>query len=79
MIIRFDMAPGTQEALLEAGARSSGKLLDALGFGDMPVIGKGMISVVHIKQDLETLTYGLRRGSADIFNSRILGWEECES
>ena len=76
-IIRFDMAPGTRDALLEAGARSKGNLLDEMGFGDMPAIGKGMIDVVHIKAERGAVTYGLRQGSADIFNSRILGLEEC--
>jgi len=76
-IVRFDMAPGTVEALLAAGARGAGKLLDDSGLGNMQTIGKGMADVVHVKAERGAVTYGLRSGSADIFNSRILDMEEC--
>lgn len=33
--------PGTRNALLEAGAAGPGRLLDEMGFEDMPTIEKG--------------------------------------
>ncbi len=47
-----------------------------MGMGDMPSIEKGMTDVVHVKAELGAITYGLRPGSADIFNSRIAGFGE---
>jgi hypothetical protein len=76
-IVRFDMAPGTRDALLAAGVRGQGRLLDEMGFGDMPIIAKGLNDAVHIKAELGAVTYGLRSGSVNIFNSRIMGFEEC--
>lgn len=73
-IVRFDMAPGTREALLSAGARSPGRLLEQAGLGHLPLIQKGMPDVVHIKGELGAINYGLRPGSADIFNCRITGF-----
>lgn len=35
-----------------------------------------MTDAVHIKAELGAVTYGLRPGSVNIFNSRILGFEE---
>ena len=70
--VRFEMEPGTKQALHAAGRRSGGKLLDAEGLGNLPWISKGMTDVVHVKAELEAVTYGLRRGSAAVFNSRIL-------
>jgi hypothetical protein len=65
--------------LLQAGARGSGRLLDEMGFGEMRAIEKGMTDAVHIKAELGAVTYRLRSGSADIFNSRILGFREFRS
>lgn len=70
-IVHFQMAPGTREALIEAGARSSGRLLEQQGLGSLPMIAKGMGDAVHIKAELGSVTYGLRPGSVHIFNSRI--------
>ena len=75
-IVRYEMAPGTRDALLEAGARGPGLLLEEMGFGNMPAIEKGMADAVHIKAEFRAVTYGLRPGSVDIFNSRILGFGE---
>jgi RHS repeat-associated protein len=72
-ITRFEMAPGTTDALLAAGARGSGRLLDDLGLGGMRQIQSGMTDAVHVKAELGAVTYGLRSGSVDVFNSRIVG------
>jgi hypothetical protein len=50
-----------------------------MGFGEMRAIEKGMTDAVHIKAELGAVTYRLRSGSADIFNSRILGFREFRS
>lgn len=71
VMVRFEMQPGTRAALLEVGARSRGRLLEQEGLGGLPAIGKGMTSVVHIKAEAQAITYGLRPGSAAVFNSRI--------
>jgi hypothetical protein len=71
-IVKFDMQPGTRQALLDAGRRSAGRLFEEQGLADIPRIGKGMPNVVHIKAEDESITYGLRPGSAHIFNSRII-------
>lgn len=73
-IVGFEMAPGTQEALVAAGARGPGLLLEEAGLGALPWIQRGMIDAVHIKAELGAITYGLRSGSADIFNSRIVSF-----
>jgi hypothetical protein len=73
-IVHFQMAPGTREALIGAGARSSGRLLDEQGLGSLPTIAKGMGDAVHIKAELGSITYGLRPGSVHVFNSRILSF-----
>ncbi|MGH3921276.1 MAG: RHS repeat-associated core domain-containing protein, partial [Pseudonocardiaceae bacterium] len=75
-IVRFDMAPGTRQALVDAGARSPGRLLEESGLGHLPRIEKGMTDAVHIKGELGSINYGLRQGSANIFNRRILGFGE---
>ncbi len=79
IFVRFDMQVGTRDALLAAGARDplSKQLVDA-GLDDLPLIGKGMKNVVHVKGELNAITYGLRSGSASIFNSRILGLSTIE-
>jgi RHS repeat-associated protein len=71
-VVKFDMEPGTRQALIDAGARSGGRLLDDAGFQDMPRIVKGASDVVHVKAEGAAINYGLRPGSADIFNSRII-------
>lgn len=73
-IVRFDMAPGTRQALIDAGARSPGRLLEEAGLGHLPLIQKGMQNAVHIKGELGAINYGLRSGSAEIFNCRITGF-----
>ncbi len=73
-IVRFEMQPGTQQALVSAGARSPGRLLVDEGLGHLPMISRGMPNVVHVKAELDAINYGLRPGSAEIFNSRILGF-----
>jgi hypothetical protein len=73
-IVGFEMAPGTRQALVSAGARAGGSLLEGPELGDLPSIqGKGS-DVVHIKQERGRITYGLRPGSVDIFNERIISF-----
>jgi len=74
--VQFDMAPGTRDALVSAGARSPGRAVEEAGLGHLPIIRSGMPDVVHIKGELGAINYGLRSGSADIFNCRITGF--CE-
>jgi hypothetical protein len=73
-IVRFEMQPGTRDALIAGGARSPGNALVNAGLGHLPLIGKGMNDVVHVKGELDAINFGLRSGSADIFNTRILGF-----
>lgn len=40
----------------------------------LPLIEKGVTYVVHVKGELGGINFGLRPGSADIFNSRILNF-----
>jgi hypothetical protein len=71
-IVQFQMKPGTRQALLDSGYISRSKLLTDKGLGDLPPIMKGMKDVVHIKGEIRWINYGLRPGSAHIFNGRIL-------
>ena len=72
-VVQFDMQPGTRSALIEAGARSPGRLLEDAGLGHLPMISKGQTDVVHVKAEGTSINYGLRPDSAHIFNSRIRG------
>jgi RHS repeat-associated protein len=71
-IVQFEMQPGTRDALIAAGARSPGKALEEAGLGRLPLIERGMKDVVHVKGELGAVNYGLRSGSVDIFNDRII-------
>jgi hypothetical protein len=75
-IVRYDMAPGTRQALIDNGARDRvlSHTLDEAGLGGLPIIGKGDRSVVHVKGEGGAINFGLRPGSADTFNCRILGF-----
>ncbi|MGH3908499.1 MAG: DUF6531 domain-containing protein [Pseudonocardiaceae bacterium] len=73
-IVRFEMQPGTRQAMIDAGARSPGGLLQRAGLGHLPQVQKGMTDVVHIKAEGASINYGLRSGSVDIFNSRIMNF-----
>ena len=42
-------------------------------YADLPRIGRGDTTHVHIKGEGTSVNYGLRRDSADIFNSGIQG------
>jgi hypothetical protein len=70
--VRFEMDPGTKDALLAAGARSTGRLLAEAGLDHLPLVGKRMTQVVHVKAETKSITYGLRPGSAALFNTRIV-------
>ncbi|MGH9180768.1 MAG: RHS repeat-associated core domain-containing protein, partial [Acidimicrobiales bacterium] len=48
-IVQFSMQPGARQALIDAGVRSSGRLLEEAGLGHLPLIEKGMRDVIHIK------------------------------
>ena len=69
--VRFETEPGTRSALIAVGRRSDGKLIDDEGLGDLPRVSKGQVDVVHVKAEGESITYGLRKGTAAVFNSRI--------
>jgi RHS repeat-associated protein len=80
VLVRFEMAPGTRDALMAAGVRDE-QLSHAarrMGLEDLPTFVKGqrLPGAVHVKTELDYLTFGLRRGSVDIFNSRIQSYEE---
>jgi hypothetical protein len=70
--VRFETEPGTRSALVAVGRRSDGKLIDDEGLGDLPRVSKGLVDIVHVKAEGESITYGLRKGTAAVFNSRIL-------
>ena len=73
-IVRFEVRPGTTDAMIENGATSRSALIDNdPRFSDLPRIGKGDTTHVHIKGEGTSVNYGLRRDSADIFNTRIQG------
>jgi len=76
--VQFDMQTGTRDALLAAGARNGAKILDDQGYGHLPAIAKGQLDVVHIKGEGDFINFGLRPGSAHIFNDRILGIKVIE-
>jgi hypothetical protein len=71
VIVKLELAPGTKNALLASGARSQGAALDKAGLSGLPIIGRQMKGVVHVKAELDAITYGLRKDSAAIFNERI--------
>jgi RHS repeat-associated protein len=73
-IVAFEMTPGTREALVAAGARGPGTVIEEAGLGNLPWIEKGMTNVVYIKAERGAITYGLRSGSVNIFNNRILSF-----
>jgi ElaB/YqjD/DUF883 family membrane-anchored ribosome-binding protein len=73
-IVKFEVRSGTRQTLIDAGARSPGRAVDDAGLGHLPLIQKGMKDVVHVKGELGAINFGLRPGSADIFNSRIISF-----
>ena len=77
-LLEFETQPGTRDALIASGARSDGQLFKDEGLDHLPHITKGQKDVVHLKDERDSLTYGLRPGSAHIFNDRIIGIQEIE-
>lgn len=76
-LMRYEMQAGTREALIAAG-RGSGSNITAIkdAFGiDLEEIGSSK-SHIHVKLERGDLNFGLRSGSADVFNSRIIGCSE---
>jgi RHS repeat-associated protein len=72
-LVKFNMQPGTRQALLDAGSRddpASASIKD-LGLDQLPVLERGQPHRVHVKAELGYLNFGLRKGSAHIFNDRI--------
>ena len=73
-IVRFEVRPGTTDAMVDAGATSRSGLIDSNPrYADLPRIGRGDTTHIHIKGEGTSVNYGLRRDSADIFNSGIQG------
>ncbi|MEU6854033.1 DUF6531 domain-containing protein [Actinacidiphila alni] len=73
-LVRYQMQPGTRDALI-AAARGSGDNIEAIreAYGlHLDEIGQSL-DFVHLKLEREGLNFGLRPGSVDVFNSRILG------
>ncbi len=64
VLVRFEMSPGTRDALIAAG-KSPGE------------IGQD-VNAVHLKSERGFDTYGLRPGSVGVFNSRIVGFGRVE-
>ncbi|MER6786184.1 RHS repeat-associated core domain-containing protein [Streptomyces sp. NPDC000658] len=64
VLVRFEMSPGTRDALITAG-----KNQDEIGQD---------INAVHLKSERGFDTYGLRPGSVGVFNSRIIGFGRVE-
>ncbi|WP_409059106.1 DUF6531 domain-containing protein [Streptomyces sp. SYP-A7185] len=72
-MVRYEMAPGTRDALIAAG-RGSGDNIAAIreSFGiHLDEIGES-VDFVHVKMERGGLNFGLRENSADVFNSNIL-------
>jgi RHS repeat-associated protein len=80
MLVKFEMQPGTREALLAAGARDNpaSQAVRDMGLDGLPVLGKGQADMVHIKAEKGYLNFGLRRKSVDIFNGRILDFGKTD-
>lgn len=76
-LIQYDMEPGTTDALIQAG-RGSGDnratIKEEFGL-DLGEIGSSK-DFVHVKIERGGLNFGLRTGSVDVFNSRIMGFRE---
>lgn len=60
VLVRFEMSPGTRDALIAAGKRPG-------------EIGQD-VNAVHLKSGRGFDTYSLRPGSVGVFNSRIVGF-----
>ncbi|QRF06122.1 hypothetical protein G9U55_08525 [Streptomyces koyangensis] len=60
VLVRFEMSPGTRDALIAAGKRTG-------------EIGQD-VNAVHLKSERGFDTYGLRPGSVGVLNSRIVGF-----
>ncbi|WP_369033603.1 RHS repeat-associated core domain-containing protein [Streptomyces adonidis] len=72
-LVRYEMEPGTRDALIAAG-RGSGDNIAAIreSFGiHLDEIGEST-QFVHVKLERGGLNFGLREGSADVFNANIL-------
>ncbi|GAA2849888.1 hypothetical protein Acy02nite_00040 [Actinoplanes cyaneus] len=63
-LVRFEMAPGTRDALIAAGKKPE-------------EIGQD-INAVHLKMERGSETFGLRPGSVDVFNSMIKGFRRMD-
>jgi hypothetical protein len=73
-VVRFETRPGTRDALIESGGTSRSGLVDNdPQLSDLPRIERGNPGQVHIKGEGQSINFGLRRDSADIFNTRIQG------
>ena len=61
-IVRFEMRPGTTDAMIDAGATSRSGIVDSNPrFADLPRMTRGMRDHIHIKGEDESINYGLRR------------------
>ncbi|MEW1566590.1 RHS repeat-associated core domain-containing protein [Streptomyces sp. NPDC093509] len=72
-LVRYEMEPGTRDALIAAG-RGSGDNIAAIheAFGiHLDEIGES-VDFVHVKLERGGLNFGLRANSADVFNANIL-------
>jgi hypothetical protein len=73
-IVRFEVKPGTTQAMHDVGATSRSNLVDTNeALRDLPRIKSGQTDVIHIKGEDQSINYGLRSDSADVFNNRIQG------
>jgi hypothetical protein len=73
-IVRFETRPGTRDAMIDVGATSRSNIVDSdPDLAHLPRVVKGSTDIVHIKGEGESINYGLRRDSADVFNTRIQG------
>jgi hypothetical protein len=71
-IVRFETRPGTRDALIDVGATSRSAAVDSNpDFAHLPRVPKGSPDIVHIKGEGDSINYGLRRGTTDVFNTRI--------
>jgi RHS repeat-associated protein len=73
-LVRFEVKPGTTQAMQDVGATSRSNLVDNNpALRDLPRIQRGQTDVIHIKGEGTSINYGLREHSAHVFNDRIQG------
>jgi hypothetical protein len=69
-LLEFEMEPGTQNLLVNKGARASGQPQLFEMFPELPEYGSGMDAFVHLKWERGALNYGLSPQTKHLFRIR---------